>query len=354
MTAPLPMVDVNLLVYNAESTIAAAIESVLAQTWPARTLTVIDNASTDSTPQIVRDYARSDPCIQYRRLRANVGSVVNCQNAFSAGHADFVMPKTADDLIAPTFLEQTMAVLLAHPDCVMCHSAGLVFVADGAVKHVYPSTHLLQAIGNNARERSAHVMQHYTSAPSFWGVYRRSSVDRLARFAYRAGWDHVMLAELALYGEIRHVRPTLYWRRDGGKPVQEIARACTHAAQRGISLEDELAELRWTTPYITTAHAHVEAFAVARMSHADRALLMQDAIRIFRGRWLPLMQREAASFASTLGTRIAAATEAPQGIAKWMIQQIADATHAVDALLPEERVAAFFTSLLATSNLAIR
>ena len=39
-------VDVNLFVYNGVATVGPAIESVLAQTWPAVTLTLIDDGST--------------------------------------------------------------------------------------------------------------------------------------------------------------------------------------------------------------------------------------------------------------------------------------------------------------------
>ncbi len=42
MTA-LPSVDVNMMVYNSVDTVGAAIDCVLAQTWPAVTLTLFDN-----------------------------------------------------------------------------------------------------------------------------------------------------------------------------------------------------------------------------------------------------------------------------------------------------------------------
>ena len=79
---------------------------MLAQTWPALTLTMIDNASTDGTLDVVRSYRESVPSLRLYRARDNGGQVVNCQRAFTLGDADFVMPKTADDLIAPDFIEK--------------------------------------------------------------------------------------------------------------------------------------------------------------------------------------------------------------------------------------------------------
>lgn len=348
----LPLVDVNLFVHNGADTIAAAIESVLGQTWPACTLTVIDNASTDATLDVVGHYLAAGSGIRLHRARANGGSVVNCQRAFSLGDADFVLPKTADDLIAPDFIERTMQVLLDNPRCAMCHAGGLVFTGDGSVGQVYPATHRLHAVGEDPAERARHVMAHYTSAPSFWGVYRRAAVDRLSRFRYRAGWDHVVLAELALDGEIRHVAAPLYFRRDGGKPVHRIAPACTEAAQRQVPLDDDLAELRWTTPLITTAYAHVEAFAVARANEARRTGLMRDAVRIFRQRWLPLLRREAASFRAALPERRRRAAEAPDFTSRWMQGRLAEAICAVDLLVPETDDTPRFASVDAAVDVA--
>lgn len=336
MSAACPAVDVNLFVYNARDTIGAAIESVLAQTWPNLTLRVIDNASTDGTPDIVQDYVAGGANIHLHRARVNGGAVVNCQRAFTLGDADYILPKTADDIIAPDFIERAMAVLAAHPACAMCHAGGLVFSGDGVLRGLYPDIHRLHAVGQDPRGRARHVMARYTSAPSFWGVYRREAVQRLSGLRYRAGWDHVVLAELAVYGEIRHVPAALYWRRDGGKPVARIARDCTEAAQRGLGLDDELAELRWLTPLITTAYAHVEMFAVARCDPAMRVALMDDAVQTFRARWLPAMRREATALNAALARP---AGDCSATVAAWRRRQVSRVLEAVQTMLPEGSVA---------------
>jgi len=324
-----PLVDVNLFVRNGESTIGAAIESVLAQTWRNWTLTVLDNASTDATAAIVGSYMREDARIRLRRSRVDLGLTENCARAFAQGEADFVMPKTADDVLAPDFMARVMEVMLAHPGCAMCHAVGVVFTGEGSVRQVYPEAHRLHAIGADPVARGQHVMARYTSAPSFWGIYRRDAVERLARFRQAAGWDHAVLAELALYGEIRHVPAPLYLRRDGGKPVARIAWAATEAAQRGLSNDDSLAPLHWMTPLITTAFAHVGTFAVARLPEAQRAALMESAPRIFRARWGSLMRREAEAFRAAL-PRLRTVPGA------WRARQIAEVLAAIDAVLPEE------------------
>jgi hypothetical protein len=332
---PLPSVDVNLLVYNGAATVGAAIESVLAQTWPAVTLTLIDDGSTDGTAAVLANYAAQYPRIRYKRNRCNGGAIANFQRAFWFGDADFVMPKSGDDMIAPDFIESLMGVLEANPDTAMCHAAGLVFRGTDTIAGCYPPEHCLHAVGADGLARTRHVMARYTSSPSFWGVYRRAAVDRLSPIRTRAGWDHVLLAELALAGEIRHVPQPLYLRRDGGKPVNVLARAATAQACAGLPLDDTLADQRWRTPLITTAYAHLEMAAATRLPHADRVQVMQDAQAIFRGRWLNAMIREAEALHATLPNLLANLTNASPFEVSWMRQSLGDVLHAATMIVPE-------------------
>ena len=331
-----PTVDINLFVYNGGATLPETIESILAQTWPALTLTLIDNGSSDATLDIAQRYADQVAWMRIKRNQANTGPVANCQRAFWHGDADFVMPKTADDLLAPDYVARLMAVLLEHPNTVMCHAAGLVFTGAGEVQGVYPAGHRLHAVGPDPVDRAFQVMSHYTSAPSFWGIYRRAAVDRLLRIPYRSGWDHAVLAELALYGEIRHVPDCLYWRRGGGGAVARLARECTAYSQRGLPVDDALADPSWRTPLISTAFNHVEVFSLARVEPSLRRRLMALAVQVFRARWLGLMQREAAALRAQLPTLMAALAEQDGAAAGWMARQLTDALMAVETMLPEE------------------
>ncbi len=197
----LPTVDVNLFAFNSVETVSAAIDSVLRQTWPAVSLTLIDDGSNDGTTELLIEYAVQDKRIRLKRNRHNGGAVAAFQRAFWHGDADFIMPKSGDDLIAPDFIERAMRILLNESACMMCHGAGIVFAGAGDVRGAYPPEHRLLATGGDAVARARHVMERYTSSPSFWGVYRRAAVDRISPIRYRAGWDHVLLAELALVGE---------------------------------------------------------------------------------------------------------------------------------------------------------
>ncbi len=285
--------DINLFVHDGAATVGAAIESVLAQSWTDWRLTLIDDGSSDGTASVLHDYAARNPKIRVKHNRSNAGAVGAFQRGFWFGDADFVMLKSADDLIAPEFIERLMAVLLAHQHCAMAHAGGLSFSGPGMVDFVYPEAHRLHAVGPDPIARAASVMLHYTSSPSFWGIYRRAAVDRLAPIAYRPGWDHVVLAELALYGEIRHDPGVMYWRRGTGRPVRVLARAAMAEAARGVDPALPFAEALWRAPCLATAYAHIEAFLLARVTEVERAALIDATRQCFTRRWTPLLAREA-------------------------------------------------------------
>jgi hypothetical protein len=350
----LPTVDVNLFVYNGAATVGQAIESVLAQSWPNISLTLIDDGSTDNTYQLLQDYASTRSTVRVKRNRRNGGAIPNFQRAFWFGDADFVMPKSGDDVIAPDFVERIMTELLDNPDCAMCHAAGLVFKNVSEILGCYPPEHCLDATHAEAQARAMHVMQRYTSSPSFWGIYRRDAVDQLAPIRYRAGWDHVLLAELALRGEIRHVPECLYWRRDGGKSVLALARAATEQGSRGLPLDDALAEQRWRTPLITTAWAHLEMFAATRLACDERLALMHAVPGIYRHRWLGLMVREAEALRDCLPGLLDRMERSDRVSAHWQARNIGDCVLAAQTLVPEIDQSAALLELAAFTGEAAR
>ncbi len=325
--------DINLFVHDGATTVGAAIDSVLAQSWQDWRLTLIDDGSTDGTAEILRDYAARDPRIAVKHNRANVGAVGAFQRGFWLGDAEFVMLKSADDLIAPEYVARLMAVLHAHPGCVMAHAGGLSFSGPGQLDFVYPESHRLHSVGSDRVARAEAVMLHYTSSPSFWGIYRRNAVDRLAPIAYRPGWDHVVLAELALYGEIRHDPGVMYWRRGTGRPVRVLARAAMAESARGVDPALPFAEALWRAPCLATAYAHVENFLLAPVTERERAALIAAARATFLRRWAPLMQREAETLRGYITQAVTAAA-------------LLDEDARVLALLPLTRLLAAMTTML--------
>jgi glycosyltransferase involved in cell wall biosynthesis len=64
-----PAVSIVMATHNRPAWLRTAIDSVLRQDYPDLELLVIDDGSTDDTPDLLRDYARRNPSERFRFLR---------------------------------------------------------------------------------------------------------------------------------------------------------------------------------------------------------------------------------------------------------------------------------------------
>jgi len=288
-----PLVDVNLLFHNAEATLDAAIASVVAQDWPNWRLTLLDDGSSDEGPAMARAWAARDSRIRVKTHRANQGIVGAYRRAFTHGNADFVMPKSADDLIAPDFISAIMGVLLGEPGAVLCHAGAVNIDAAGHVTAEVPAMSRLHTPAGGPLPRAAYVMERYAFSPSFWGIYRRSALDMASPPMACGGWDHAFLAEIALYGDIRHVPRPLFFRRGEPAPLRQLARNAGMAWARNRSDGDVFTDCGALAPLASCAWAHVETFALARIPATDRAALIEAARDILNDRWQDHLRQEA-------------------------------------------------------------
>ena len=114
MTMGTPLVSVIMSVHNEERFVGAAVESVLGQTLSDFELIVVDDASTDRTPQILAGY--QDPRIRVFRNPTNVGLAASLNHAIEQSRAPYLARMDADDLCEPERLATQVAVLNDRPE----------------------------------------------------------------------------------------------------------------------------------------------------------------------------------------------------------------------------------------------
>jgi glycosyltransferase involved in cell wall biosynthesis len=113
-----PAVTVVMIFYQAEAFLAAAIDSVLGQTFPDLELLLVDDGSTDGGPAIARHYASADP-VRVRVLRHPGGGNRGMSAARNRGIAEargrYVSFVDADDALFPSAIEEQLAILESWP-----------------------------------------------------------------------------------------------------------------------------------------------------------------------------------------------------------------------------------------------
>ena len=112
--ARIPRVSVCIPTYRGEETIAATIDSVLAQSYADFELLVIDDGSPDATQAIVESIV--DPRLVYLRNDRNLGPQGNWNRCLELARGDYVKVLPHDDLLRPDCLAQQVRVLDADTD----------------------------------------------------------------------------------------------------------------------------------------------------------------------------------------------------------------------------------------------
>lgn len=131
-------VSVVLPTYNRETTLEAAITTVLEQTVPVHELLVVDDGSTDTTAAIVYEFASHDRRVRYLH-QANSGATAARNRGILEATGDVIAFQDSDDLWRPTFVE----ALLPHVGAdTLAFGSHVLHAPDGSRRTV-PDRHVV-------------------------------------------------------------------------------------------------------------------------------------------------------------------------------------------------------------------
>lgn len=120
-----PLVTVLTPVYNGGAFFRECIESVLAQTYQNWEYLIVNNRSTDSTPEIAREYVLRDPRIRAVTNGEFLSMPQNFNRAFSlvGPNSTYTKVVCADDWLLPECLSKMVALGEAHSSVgiIACH-----------------------------------------------------------------------------------------------------------------------------------------------------------------------------------------------------------------------------------------
>jgi glycosyltransferase involved in cell wall biosynthesis len=111
-----PLLTVILPAHNAETTIAAAIQSVLYQSYPEFELWVLESGSSDRTVEIAKSF--SDPRVKVFEL-GSMGFQDVLVYALENAKTEWLARMDADDLSFPDRFKEQMDVIKERPDLVL-------------------------------------------------------------------------------------------------------------------------------------------------------------------------------------------------------------------------------------------
>ena len=220
-------VSIGIPVYNGADYLAELLDCVAAQTYGDLEIVICDNASTDETGDICRQYAARDARIRYHRNETNIGPLPNFNKAFELSQGAYFCWLCHDDLIEPTYVEKCVSILKQDPSVVLAFSDVLYIGPDGT------------ALPRSAKSGQYYCGDEHMTVPAFPAhvAEQRSRVGRFADLLLRTdgcyesgmvrrhqlaatslqvdfyGGGEVWLMELAMHGRFVMLDEKLFRRR---------------------------------------------------------------------------------------------------------------------------------------------
>jgi glycosyltransferase involved in cell wall biosynthesis len=233
--------SVGIPVYNGEKYLAETLDSLLAQSFQDFDIVISDNASSDRTAEISRDYQIKDDRVRYFRNDQNIGAALNFNRTVELSNAPLFHGGACDDLYEPRFLERCVESLDRDPGVVLSHTRTKLIGDHGERLLHDPERDCYVDSYGNVRGTSGDVMRpqaaHIAEAASpevrfrevLWlmgwslpmsGVVRSEALLRTSLYRNYSGADKVLLAELALQGRFHEIGEELFAKR--------MHEGCTH------------------------------------------------------------------------------------------------------------------------------
>jgi len=271
-----PLISVVVPVFNAEPFLADTIESVIAQTWSHWELLLVDDGSSDRSPDIARSYAERHPSkIRYLEHpgRANHGESATRNLGLEAGQGDLFAFLDADDLWLPEKLERQVPLLLGQPEAGWLYGNTLYWFADDEDKSWAPDLGLPSGTLVRTPELLIRWLRRKAAVPCTCSLLvRRATMERCGGFdeSFRS-----MYADQVLYARLALTAPALIddgcWERYRQHPASAVA----------VSKRDGTArEARWV--YLNWLRGALEARSVTAESHPDLWRALRWQLRVCR------------------------------------------------------------------------
>ena len=202
-----PTISVLMSVYNGERYLAEAMDSIIGQTFRDFELIVIDDGSKDSSPAMLRDYAKRDPRVKVT-VRENKGLTITLNEAFAQSRGKYLARMDCDDVALPTRFEKQLAFLNANPD-VVC-AGGYFQLIDGAGRLL-----TTLSVPTSDAEVQAKLLVGHNSITHPCAMIRRTAMERARGYdtRFKTSQDLDLWLRLGEIGKLANVpHPILKFR----------------------------------------------------------------------------------------------------------------------------------------------
>ena len=194
-----PLISVVMPVYNALPFLNESIRSILEQTFGDYEFVILDDASTDGSVELLREWARRDPRIHLHESKRRLGLSGSSNAVVAKTGARIVARMDADDIAHPDRLRRQWNIFEEHPDIALVGT--LCNGIDATGREVRP------------RDRWRLVRRStYIPFPHGSAMFRREVFDRAGGYdeASAGAEDQDLFLRMAACGRVVTLPDVLY------------------------------------------------------------------------------------------------------------------------------------------------
>lgn len=199
-------VSVCIPVYNGEKFIAAAIESVLGQTFEKLECVVADNCSTDQTVEIVKKYMETDSRVRLVQNDDNYGMVGNWNICVKVAKTSIIHMLCADDMLESECIIKKYDMLKENPNVSIVTAATSIVDENNKVqmvRHGFGRTGVLD--GEKAFKQSFRRRNMFGEPSNV--MFRKEIFQRVGGFSDKCKYspDWQCWLKMSTYGDVGYI-----------------------------------------------------------------------------------------------------------------------------------------------------
>jgi glycosyltransferase involved in cell wall biosynthesis len=283
-----PRVSVGLPVFNGEKFLRDCLESLLGQTFADFEIVICDNASTDGTENICREYAAKDPRIRYFRNSENLGAGRNYNRTFELSRGTYFKWASHDDVCAPRFLQACVEELERNSEAVLVFPKMVDIDDEGRSLGVRNISHIPRwerGAYDSVSRRFRNLLRTDYTVEEIFGLIRAEVLRKTDLIRNYTDSDRTLLVQLGLHGKSVEVPEVLFYHR---LHAGMSTRAYVQWQERATWFDPSKAG-RPVYPLWTQFFSYLRIVAVAPVTLREKGMCYFWMVNWLRQRWKELV-----------------------------------------------------------------
>lgn len=270
----IPAVTIGIPVYNEEKYIAQTLLSAVGQTYQDIRILVSDNASTDSTFEIIQDIANQYSNIKVIRQPHNIGATANFEYVMQLADTEYFCWLGGHDILEKEYIQKALNIYESAESLALVYPESQTINEEGSLLPHYLNSRI-DTSALNMVIGPIKLLKNLGACTAIHGLFRTKQIQQY-KIKEIVGADGAVLYFISLMGKIKSVGEILYFRREVRKenPVQIMKRYNEYGLKnRSVS-----------NPYKEMIAEHIDITLHAPISSMRKAFLFLIGIPLLIAR----------------------------------------------------------------------